>query len=118
MIQTIFQKKFIYGIPTDIKKNVIILLVIFIFITGLTIFQDFLESNRSGHSFYFSESILFKTIWILFIPILALLSRILKNQNLDSLGKTTFFIVTPIIIHLVVLPFVFLFLGTDTFLTN
>jgi len=68
-----------------------------------------LESNRSGHSFYFSESILFKTIWILFIPILALLSRILKNQNLDSLGKTTFFIVTPIIIHLVVLPFVFLF---------
>ncbi len=109
MTQTIFQKKSIYGIPTDIKKNVRILLAIFIFIIGLTIFQDFLESNRSGHSFYFSESILFKTIWILFIPILALLSRILKNRNLDSLGKTTFFIVTPIIIHLVVLPFVFLF---------
>lgn len=109
MIQTIFQKKSIYAIPTDIKKNVRIFLAIFIFIIGLTIFQDFLESNRSGYSFYFSESILFKTIWILFIPLLALLSRILKNQNLYSLGKTTFFIVIPIIIHLVILPFVFLF---------
>ena len=92
----------------ETKKNVGILLVIFISIIGLTIFQDFLESNRSGYSFYFSESILFKTIWILFIPLLASLSRILKNQNLDSFGKTTFFIVTPIIIHLVVLAFVFL----------
>ncbi len=109
MIQTIFQKKSIYGIPTDTKKNFRVLLAIFIFIIGLTIFQDFLESNRSGYSFYFSESILFKTIWILFIPLLALLSRILKNQNLDSLGKTTFFIISPIIIHLVILPFVFLF---------
>lgn len=109
MIQTIFQKKSIYSISTDSKKNFRALLAIFIFIIGLTIFQDFLESNRSGYSFYFSESILFKTIWILFIPLLALLSRILKNQNLDSLGKTTFFIVTPIIIHLIILPFVFLF---------
>ena len=109
MIQTALRKESIYDISADTNKNVGILLAIFISIIGLTIFQDFLESNRSGYSFYFSESILFKTIWILFIPILAILSRILKNQNLDSLGKTTFFILTPIIIHLVVLPFVFLF---------
>jgi len=109
MTQTIFQKKSIYGIPTDIKKNVRILSAIFIFTIGLTIFQDFLESYRRTSSFYFSESILFKTIWILFIPLLASLDRIIKNQNLDSFGKTTFFIITPIIIHLVVLPFVFLF---------
>lgn len=109
MIQTVLRKESIYDISADTDKNVGILLAIFISIISLTIFQDFLESNRSGYSFYFSESILFKTIWILFIPLLALLSRILKNQNLDSFGKTTFFIVTPILIHLVVLPFVFLF---------
>ena len=109
MIRTIFQKNNAYGIPTNAKKNFRALLAIFICIIGLTIFQDFLESNRSGYSFYFSESILFKTIWILFIPLLALLNRILKTQNLDSLSKTTFFIITPIIIHLVILPFVFLF---------
>ena len=105
MTQTIFRKESIYDMSAETKKNVGILLVIFISIIGLTIFQDFLESNRSGYSFYFSESILFKTIWILFIPLLASLSRILKNQNLDSFGKTTFFIVTPIIIHLVVLNY-------------
>jgi hypothetical protein len=109
MTQTIFQKKSIYGIPVDIKKNVRILSAIFIFIIGLTIFQDFLESYRRASSFYFSESILFKTIWILFIPLLASLDRIIKKQKLDSFGKTTFFIITPIIIHLVILPFVFLF---------
>ena len=109
MIETALRKESINDISANINKNIEILLALFISIIGLTIFQDFLESNRSGYSFYFSESILFKTIWILFIPLLALLSRILKNQNLDSLGKTTFFIVTPIIVHLVVLPFVFLF---------
>lgn len=109
MIQTALQKESIYDISADTNKNVGILLAIFISIIGLTIFQDFLESNRSGYSFYFGESILFKTIWVLFIPLLALLSRILRNQDLDSLGKTTFFIVTPIITHLVVLSLVFLF---------
>ncbi len=109
MIETIFRKESIYNIPTEIKKNMGILLAIFISIIGLTVFQDFLESNRSGYSFYFGESILFKTIWILFIPLLSLLSRFLINQNLESLSKTTFFIVTPIIIHLVFLPIVFLF---------
>ena len=109
MLQTALRKESINNISADKNKNIEMLLAVFISIIGLTIFQDFLESNRSGNSFYFSESILFKTIWILFIPLLALLSRIFKNKNLDSLGKTTFFIVTPIIIHLVILPFVFLF---------
>ncbi|MFT7072757.1 LytR/AlgR family response regulator transcription factor [Patiriisocius sp. Uisw_017] len=109
MIPTALGKESIYDISRDTNKNFGRLVAILISIIGLTIFQDFLESNRSGYSFYFSESILFKTIWILFIPLLVLLSKILKKQNLDSLGKTTFFIVTSIITHLVILPFVFLF---------
>ncbi len=109
MIKKASRKESIHDISADTNTNIEFLLAIFISIIGLTIFQDFLESNRSGYSFYFSESILFKTIWILFIPLLALLSRILKNKNLDSLGKTTFFIVTPVIIHLVLLPLIFLF---------
>ncbi len=109
MIQTALRKESICDISADTYKNVGILIAIFISIIALTIFQDFLESNRRASSFYFSESILFKTIWILFIPLLASLARILKSQNLDSFGKTTFFIITPIIIHLIILPFVFLF---------
>lgn len=111
MTQTIFRKESIYEISTDIKRNVGILLPIFISIIGLTIFQDFLESNRGGYSFYFSESILYKTIWLIFIPILTLLNLALKNQNLKSFGKTILFIVIPIIVHLVLLSLVFLFLS-------
>lgn len=111
MTQTIFRKESFYDISTDIKRNVGILLAIFISIIGLTIFQDFLESNRGGYSFYFSESILYKTIWLIFIPLLTLLNLALKNQNLKSFGKTILFIVTPIIIHLVLLSVVFLFLS-------
>ena len=109
MLQTTFLKDHVSYNQISIKKTIEILSIVFLFIIGLTIFQDFLESYRSGYSFYFSESILFKTIWILFIPLLALLSKALKNQNLDSFGNTTFFIITPLIIHLIILPFVFLF---------
>ncbi|WP_430408267.1 LytR/AlgR family response regulator transcription factor [Kordia sp.] len=109
MLPSAFQKKHIPFNFINIKKSVGMLSVVFLFIIGLSIFQDFLESYRSGYSFHFSESILFKTIWILFIPLLAVLSKILKNQNLNSFGKTTFFIVASILIHLLILPFVFLF---------
>lgn len=108
MTLTIFKKKSVYNNSSGIKKNVGILLALFISIIALTIFQDFLESNRSGYSFYFSESILFKTIWIIFIPILTVLDVILKNQNLNSFRNTILFIGTSIIIHLVLLSFVFL----------
>lgn len=111
MLQTAFQKKHISFNRIGIKKNIAILSVVFLFITGLTIFQDFLEAHRSGYTFYFSESILFKTIWILFVPTLSLLSIVLKNQNLESFRKTAFYIITPIFIHIVVLAFVFLFLS-------
>ncbi len=59
----------------------------FLLIIGLTIFQDFLESKRNGYAFYFNESLLFKTIWFLFIPILAVLYKKLKNETLDSYGR-------------------------------
>lgn len=72
----------------------------------LTVFQDFLESNRSGYSFYFSESILFKIVWILFIPLLTVLYTVLKKQHLTSYPKIVCFIIAPVIIHILILPFV------------
>ena len=108
MKQQIFQKYSSIDKPIDSKRLLGMLSAVFIFIVSLTIFQDFLESNRSGHSFYFSESILFKTIWFLFIPILAMLYKTLKNEHLDTLYKTVFFIIAPITIHYVIAPFVVL----------
>lgn len=79
---------------------------VFLCIVALTIFQDFLESKRNGYTFYFSESILFKTVWFLFIPILAVLYQQLKKETMNSYGKTIVFIVSPIVAHLIILPFI------------
>lgn len=84
---------------------------IFIFIICLTIFQDYLDSQRSDYYFYFSESILFKTIWLLFIPFLTILYKTLPNKNIDTLPKTIFFIITPIIFHFISLLCVVLLLS-------
>ena len=97
--------------PIDSKKLIWILSSVIILIVSLTIFQDFLESHRSGHSFYFSESILFKTIWFLFIPIMAVLHKMLKSENLHTLHKIAFFIIGPVIIHLITLSFIVLVLS-------
>lgn len=105
----ISQKDWSIEKPFDTKRLLWILSAAFIFIVSLNIFQDFMESIRSGYSFYFSESILFKTIWFLFIPILGILYKTLINENLDSFYKTAFFIIVPIIIHFIILPFVVLF---------
>jgi len=78
----------------------------FLFIVGLAIFQDFVESRRSGYAFYFNESLLFKTIWFLFIPILAVLYKRLRNKSLDSTIKTATFIVLPTVAHFFILPFI------------
>ncbi len=92
--------------PLDARKLFIILSGVFVFIIGITIFQDFLESKRSGYTFYLSESLLFKTIWFLFVPILITLYRRLKNETLDGVIKIFIFIVSPLVVHLFILPFV------------
>lgn len=90
----------------NIGKLLFVLSGVFLFIVGLTVFQDFLESKRDGYAFYFHESILFKTIWFLFIPILVVLYKKMKNVTLESYYKTAVFIVSPIVVHLFILPFI------------
>lgn len=79
---------------------------VFIILAGLAIFQDFVESNRNGFPFYLSESILFKTVWMLFIPILAVLYTSLKKHGLHSALTMTMFIIVPIAAHVILLPLI------------
>lgn len=106
MINTIANNKTEPNYIESIGKVLFLLSGSFLFMVALTIFQDFLESKRNGYAFYFSESLLFKTIWFLFIPILAVLYKKLKNETLDSSGKTIVFIVSPIVVHLFTLPLI------------
>lgn len=90
-------------------KVLFVLSGIFLCIVALTIFQDLLESKRSGIDFNLDESILFKIVWFLFIPISAILYKRLKTGSLDNYTKSTSYIVSAIAIHLLILPFVGVF---------
>src|SRR5690606_40095926 len=106
MVNTITRKENKSILFGNTREMVLMLSGVFVVIVGLTIFQDFLESKRNGYAFYFNESLLFKTIWFLFIPILTLLYKKLSNETLNSCGKTAVYIIAPVVIHLVILPFV------------
>src|SRR5690606_16664819 len=84
MVNTIVNNKTKPNFTENIGKVLFVLSGIFLFIAALNVFQDFLESRRSGFDFNFNESILFKTVWFVFIPILVILYQKLKNERLDS----------------------------------
>jgi hypothetical protein len=106
MANTIANNKTEPNFTDNIGKVLFVLSGIFLCIVALTIFQDFLESKRSGFEFNFDESILFKIVWFLFIPISVILYKRLKNERLDNYTKATSYIVSAIAIHLLLLPFV------------
>lgn len=83
------------------KSWVWILVVVLVSIIGMTICQDFLESGRSGYPFHFSESLLFKTIWFLFIPILTILYQELKKRTTYRISQMTLVVGVFICVHFV-----------------
>uniref|UniRef100_UPI0040495799 LytR/AlgR family response regulator transcription factor n=1 Tax=Gelidibacter sp. TaxID=2018083 RepID=UPI0040495799 len=108
MLQPFFQKYNHNQKPVESLRSLLIVSSVLIFVIGIMVIQDFLEALRSGYSFYLSESLLFKTVWLLFIPILIILYKTLQREQLDTFYKTLFYIVVPVSVHLVLLPFVFL----------
>lgn len=106
MVNTITNNKTEPNFTESIGKVLFVFSGIFLCIVALTIFQDFLESKRSNIDFNLNESILFKIVWFLFIPILVILYKSLQNERLNTYSKAIFYIVSAIVIHLSILPFV------------
>ena len=95
-----------FRFPLNTGELFMILSGIIIVITTINMFQDFWEAKRSGYSFHFSESLLFKIVWILYIPIIMVLYQKLKSETHISYTKTALFIILPITVHLIMLPFI------------
>lgn len=108
MPQPLFQKYSHIEKPVESLRLLLIVSSVLILVIGITVIQDFLEALRSGYSFYLSESLLFKTVWLLFIPILVMLYKTLQREQLNTFYKTLLYIVVPVSVHMVVLSFVFL----------
>lgn len=69
-------------------------------IISFTILQDFWESKRSGYTFHFSESLLFKSVWLVYIPVLTILYRRLKSEMPPGFNKTILFIISSVTAHI------------------
>ena len=73
------------------------------FITIAT-FQDYLQAFRRGGAFYISESLLFNSYWLCFIPVCAILIMFFRKGNSAQTSvlakKTVVFILSGFIMHL------------------
>jgi two-component system, LytTR family, response regulator len=88
---------------SKLKKTKTFLLVL-IGILGVTVVQDFLQSRYQSYSFYFSESLLFSILWILFLPITLGIRHFFQKSPRLLLNKWNYriaFILSAVGIHIV-----------------
>ena len=75
-------------------------------VTVITIVQDIIHSKVNNYTFYFSESILFKAFWLIFVPLLFFQLRYLsKEHSKPHLGRLAAVFV-PTLAHLLLTPLV------------
>lgn len=89
-------------LPVTPKKLTGILTGLVVVLTAITVIMDYAEAGFRQSGFYFSESLLFSSFWLLFIPLLHVqfsVTRLLKHKSLHILTIPAF-----IIIHLLVYP--------------
>lgn len=57
------------------KRKILLLVIILAVLAAMGIVQDYLEASFHQYSFYISESLLFKSFWLFFIPVAWLFTR-------------------------------------------
>lgn len=72
----------------------------------LTILQDLIHSRVNDYFFYFSESLLFKTFWFLFPPLLFFQSKYLSKVKTKTILRPLSAIAAPTLTHLLLTPLV------------
>ncbi len=75
-------------------------------ITAITVIQDLIHSRLHNYSFYFSESLLFKSFWFIFFPLLFFQLQYLKKTNTQGVRRRMVAVVIPSLAHLLLMPLV------------
>jgi len=88
-----------------------IILSVFTGIIILAVFQDFLHSVRNGGAFFFFESLLFKSFWLLFLPILLLMKYMLQSRPINTLAQICLAVTIATLAHLILVPLTIWFLS-------
>ncbi len=86
------------------NKVLSILLSVSIAAVAIAILQDYFHSARNGYPFFFSESILFKTFWLYFPPILLLLKYSHHKGYLNSAVRMGGAVAVATLVHLSLVP--------------
>ncbi len=96
----------------DGKKLLSVLTAGLFVIIILTILQDFIHSRVNDYFFYFSESLLFKTFWFLFPPLLFVQSKYLNKLRTKTILRLMMTISVPTLIHLLLTPLIIFVVST------
>ena len=67
--------------PIPVKKGVFMLLLFWSTVYSVAIFQDFIEAKLASTGFYWSETMLYNTYWLWFIPLIHLLRIFYKRSR-------------------------------------
>jgi two-component system, LytTR family, response regulator len=102
---------------TDFKTLWQVLFIGLIGIVAVTVLQDYIHSRLNRYSFILSESLLYKTVWILFLPLLFLQVRVLKARKIEFAFRISLAILLPISIHLFLTPLTIWFVS-DVFYSH
>lgn len=94
------------------KKLWLLFLTAIVTIILLGVFQDFLYSQRNDISFYFSESLLFKSLWVLFPPIFILIKIYLQKDGGFTPTRMAVILILATLLHLILVPIIIWTLST------
>lgn len=110
------QKPIEYVVQFMESKNLWqILFVILVCLGCIGILQDFIHSGINRYSFYIEESVLYKTGWLLFLPLLYLQSGILQTKKLSFFFQATGAILLPIAAHSFLTPLIIWFVSSTLY---
>ena len=90
--------------PSPGNKLLGFFLLALIAIVTLAIFQDYLHSKRGGYPFFFSESLLFKSLWFLFPPILLLIKSVFQQRPITTPLQMGLVVCLATLAHLLLVP--------------
>lgn len=94
-------------------------LVIVVFVFTLAVLQDYIYSSVQNTGFYWSDSFLYNTFWIFFIPLTLFINQLIKRVNPNNiLGKTLYNLGIGIVfsfLHLILFTLLFVFVSNLVF---
>lgn len=102
-----------FKIPNIGKIPLYLIIVVFVFL--LALIQDYIYSRLQHTGFYLSESLLYNTFWVFFIPFTFFINQLIKNINpKNKLVKLPFNLGAGIafsFLHIIIFTFLFVFVS-------